>query len=50
MEAKVNKFSIDMHIIANAVVEEEYPNEDFQITNEYEPITVAEMADIFQSF
>ena len=50
MEAKVNKFNIDMHMIATEVVSEEYPAEDFQITNEYQPITVAEMADIFQSF
>ena len=50
MEANVNKFNIDMHMVATKVVEEEYPNEDFQITKEYEPITVTEMADIFQSF
>ena len=50
MEAKVNKFNIDMHMLATEVVSEEYPAEDFQITNEYQPITVTEMADIFQSF
>lgn len=50
MEAQVNKFNIDMHMVATEVVSEEYPAEDFQITNEYEPITVTEMADIFQSF
>ena len=50
MEAKVNKFNIDMHMVATEVVAEKYPNEDFQITNDYDPITVTEMADIFQSF
>ncbi|MCF8277678.1 MAG: hypothetical protein K9J17_13175 [Flavobacteriales bacterium] len=50
MEAKVNKFNIDMHMIATSVVQETYPEEDFIITKEYQPITVEEMADIFQSF
>lgn len=50
MEAQVNKFNIDMHMVATEVVSEEYPAEDFQITNDYQPITVTEMADIFQSF
>lgn len=50
MEAKVNKFNIDMHMIATAVVAEEYPEEDFIVTQEYQPISVQEMADIFQSF
>ncbi len=50
MEAQVNKFNIDMHMIATAVIAEEYPEEDFIITREYQPITVDEMADIFQSF
>lgn len=50
MEAKVNKFNIDMHMIATAVVAEEYPEEEFIVTQEYQPITVQEMADIFQSF
>jgi len=50
MEAQVNKFNIDMHMIATLVVAEEYPAEDFIITKEYQPITVQEMADIFQSF
>jgi GLPGLI family protein len=50
MEATVNKFNIDMHMIATSVVEEKYPAEDFIITTEYQPITVEEMADIFQSF
>jgi hypothetical protein len=50
MEATVNKFNIDMHMVATAVVAEEYPTEDFIITTEYQPITVEEMADIFQSF
>ncbi len=50
MEAQVNKFNIDMKMVAKAVVAEEYPAEDFVITHEYQPITVTEMADIFQSF
>ena len=50
MEAQVNKFNIDMKMVAKAVVAEEYPAEDFVITQEYQPITVEEMADIFQSF
>lgn len=50
MEAQLNKFNIDMHMVATQVVSEEYPAEDFQITIDYEPITVTEMADIFQSF
>ncbi|MBL4585968.1 MAG: DUF4412 domain-containing protein [Flavobacteriales bacterium] len=50
MEATVNKFNLDMHMIASSVVAEEYPEEDFIITQEFEPITVEEMADIFQSF
>lgn len=50
MEATVNKFNIDMHMIATEVVAEQYPEEDFIFTKEYQPITVDEMADIFQSF
>lgn len=50
MEAKVTKFNIDMHMIATEVVAEEYPEEDFTVTTEYNPITVEEMTDIFQSF
>jgi len=50
MEATINKFNLDMHMIASSVVAEEYPEEDFIITQEFEPITVEEMADIFQSF
>lgn len=50
MEARVNKFNIDMHMIATSVVAEEYPEEEFKVTQEYQPITVQEMADIFQSF
>lgn len=50
MEARVNKFNIDMHMVAKEVVAEEYPAEDFINTQEYQAITVAEMADIFQSF
>ena len=50
MEAKVNKFNIDMHMVAIQVVAEEYSEDEFIIQQEYQPITVAEMADIFQSF
>lgn len=50
MQAQVNKFNIDMYMVAKEVVAEEYPDEDFVITKEYQPITVEEMADIFQSF
>lgn len=50
MEAKVNKFNIDMHMVATQVVAEEYAEDEFMTQQEYEPITVAEMADIFQSF
>ncbi len=50
MEAQVNKFNIDMHMVATSVVAEEYPEEEFIVTQEYQPITVKEMADIFQSF
>lgn len=50
MEATVNKFNIDMQMVATEVIAEEYPEEDFLITKEYQPISVEEMADIFQSF
>jgi len=50
MEAQVNKFNIDMHMVAKEVVAEEYADDEFIVTQEFEPITVAEMADIFQSF
>ena len=50
MEAQVTQFNMDMHMIATSVVAEEYPDEDFTITKEYQPITIEEMADIFQSF
>jgi hypothetical protein len=50
MEAQVNQFNLDMHMIATSVIAEEYPAEEFIITKEYEPITITEMADIFQSF
>lgn len=50
MEATVNKFNIDMHMVAKEVVEEDYEDEEFQVTKEYQPITVEEMEDIFQSF
>jgi hypothetical protein len=37
-------------MVATQVIAEEYPEEDFIVTTEYQPITVDEMADIFQSF
>lgn len=50
MEAQVTQFNMDMRMTATSVVAEEYPAEDFTITKEYQPITIEEMADIFQSF
>ena len=50
MEAQVNQFNMDINMIATSVVEEEYPEDEFRITKEYQPITIEEMADIFQSF
>lgn len=50
MEAQVTQFNMDMRMIATSVVAEEYPEEEFIITKEYQPITIDEMADIFQSF
>jgi hypothetical protein len=50
MEAQITQFNMEMHMIATSVIAEEYPDEDFMITTEYQPITVEEMADIFQSF
>jgi len=50
MEATVNKFNIDMHMIARSVEAVDFPDEEFKVTEKYEPITVQEMAEIFQSF
>lgn len=50
MEATVNQFNIDMHMVAREVVKESFPDEEFMVTKEFQPITVTEMADIFQSF
>lgn len=50
MEATITKFNMDMHMVAKQVVAEEYTTEEFIVTHEYQPITVDEMADIFQSF
>jgi hypothetical protein len=50
MEAQVTQFNLNMHMIATSVVAEEYPDEDFTITKEYQPITIDEMTDIFQNF
>lgn len=50
MQATVTKFNIDMLMIAKEVVAEEYPAEEFTVTKDYQPITVEEMTDIFQSF
>ncbi len=50
MEATVNKFNIDMHMIAKSVTAQKFEESEFQITQKFQPITVEEMADIFQSF
>lgn len=50
MEARVNKFNIDMHMVAKSVTAQDIEDSEFQVTQEYQPITVEEMADIFQSF
>lgn len=50
MEARVNKFNIDMHMVAKSVTAEEFEDSEFQITQQYQKISVEEMADIFQSF
>lgn len=50
MEAQVNKFNIDMHMVAKSVTRQEFPEDEFKVTQKYQPITVEEMADIFQSF
>lgn len=50
MEARINKFNIDMHMVAKSVTFQEFPEEEFKVTEQYKPITVEEMADIFESF
>ena len=50
MEATVNKFNIDMHMVAKSVTAQKFEESEFQITQKFQPITVEEMADIFQSF
>jgi hypothetical protein len=50
MEATVNKFNIDMHMVAKSVTGQKFEESEFQITQKFQPITVEEMADIFQSF
>ena len=50
MEARVNKFNIDMHMVAKSVTRQEFTEDEFKVTQKYQPITVEEMADIFQSF
>jgi GLPGLI family protein len=50
MEARVNKFNIDMHMVAKSVTRQEFPEDEFKVTQTYESISVEEMADIFQSF
>jgi len=50
MEARMNKFNIDMHMVAKSVTFQEFPEEEFKVTQQYNPITAEEMADIFQSF
>lgn len=50
MEARVNKFNIDMHMVAKSVTRQKFEEDEFKITQTYQPISVEEMADIFQSF
>ncbi len=50
MEARVNKFNIDMHMVAKSVTRQEFSEDEFKVTQKYQPISVEEMADIFQSF
>lgn len=50
MEAQITQFNMDMHMIATSVIAEKYPQEEFIVTKEYQPITIEEMADIFQNF
>ncbi len=50
LEATVNKFNIDMHMIAKSVVAEKHSANEFATIQDFEPITVKEMTDIFQSF
>ncbi len=50
MEATVNKFNIDMHMVAKSVTAQKFEDSEFQISQKFQPITVEEMADIFQSF
>jgi len=50
MEARVNKFNIDMHMVAKSVTRQEFSEDEFKVTQKYQAISVEEMADIFQSF
>lgn len=50
LEARVNKFGIEMHMKAREVKFQEVDKTLFEVPATYERITVEEMADIFSSF
>lgn len=50
MEARVNKFGIEMQMKAREVHLEKVEDSEFEYDPGYKPITVQEMAEIFQSF
>lgn len=50
MEAKVNKFNIDMHMVAKSVARQRFDENEFKVTQAFQPITFEDMEDIFQSF
>lgn len=50
MEARINKFNIDMHMVAKSVARQKFPEDEFKVKEAFKPISVEEMADIFQNF
>jgi GLPGLI family protein len=50
MEARVNKFNIDMHMVAKSVAPQKFDASEFTVTQKFQPITFEELEDIFQSF
>ncbi len=50
MEARVNRFNIDMHMVAKSVTRQKFDENEFKVTQSYQPITFEDMEDIFQSF
>jgi len=50
MEARVNRFNIDMHMVAKSVTRQRFDENEFKVTQSYQPITFEDMEDIFQSF